>query len=106
MATVRLRCPVCHHQLDRAVGGRAYSCERGHSFDVAADGHVNLLLSHQRRSRQPGDSKAMVRSRQEFLERGHYDALTAALVSTVTEVEGGKVVVDAGCGEGYFTRAI
>jgi 23S rRNA (guanine745-N1)-methyltransferase len=78
-----------------------------HSFDVAADGHVNLLLSRQRRSRQPGDSKEMVRSRRAFLDAGHYAALADALVLMVdTVLDDAAAIVDAGCGEGYFTRSI
>jgi 23S rRNA (guanine745-N1)-methyltransferase len=49
----------------------------------------------------------MVRSRQAFLDRGHYRALAEALVTMVGAALGhASSVVDAGCGEGYFTRAI
>ena len=78
--TLALRCPVCRGRLERAADGRAYACGAGHSFDVAADGHVNLLLSHQRRSRQPGDSREMV--------RGYIDDATLA-------AQGGYVGVSA-----------
>jgi 23S rRNA (guanine745-N1)-methyltransferase len=102
-----LRCPVCHHPLTAAESGRAFGCDQSHSFDVAADGHLNLLPSRQRHSRQPGDSKEMVRSRRAFLDAGHYTALAQALVTTVDALlDGARAVIDAGCGEGYFTRAI
>src|SRR2546429_9339302 len=99
--TLALRCPVCRGRLERAADGRAYACGAGHSFDVAADGHVNLLLSHQRRSRQPGDSREMVRGRRAFLDAGHYDGLTTALVTAgIHALRDGTCVVDAGCGQG------
>jgi 23S rRNA (guanine745-N1)-methyltransferase len=105
--SVPLRCPVCHLPLTSASEGKAFRCDTSHSFDVAADGHVNLLLSSQRRSRQPGDSKEMVRSRQSFLDGGHYEPLVEALGAMVDgALSGAAVIVDAGCGEGYFTRAI
>ena len=31
-------------------------CPRGHSFDVARSGYINLLQPQERRSRNPGDS--------------------------------------------------
>ena len=105
--TLALRCPVCHGRLEPSLDGRSYGCDARHSFDIAADGHVNLLLSTQRRSRQPGDSKEMVRSRRAFLDGGHYDALAAALAASAqAALAGGTGVLDAGCGEGFFTRTI
>ena len=50
-----------------------------HSFDVAREGYVNLLLAGQRRSRQPGDSPEMVLARQRFLATGAYDPMSEAI---------------------------
>ena len=105
--TATLRCPVCRQPLP--PGDRTWSCAAGHAFDVAADGHLNLLLSGRQRRRPPGDSAEMVRSRRAFLDAGHYDPLTAALVDAVRVAAGRgplDTIVDAGCGEGTFTRAI
>jgi 23S rRNA (guanine745-N1)-methyltransferase len=106
MSGIHLRCPVCRGDLTDS--GATYRCPAGHAFDVAADGHVNLLLSAQRRSREPGDSREMVRSRRAFLDAGYYDAFAAALAAAVARVVPAhrSVVVDAGCGEGFFTRAV
>jgi 23S rRNA (guanine745-N1)-methyltransferase len=76
---------------------------------VAADGHVNLLPSGRHRRRAAGDSAGMVRSRRRFLEAGHYDPLAVALVDAVEQATTHtpvSVLLDAGCGEGFFTRAL
>lgn len=38
-----LRCPNCHAELKRE--GKAFRCRNGHSFDVARQGYVNLLVN-------------------------------------------------------------
>lgn len=50
-----LICPVCGGRLTR--GAAVWRCEKGHSFDVARQGYVNLLPVTQKHSRQPGDPK-------------------------------------------------
>ena len=60
-----LRCPVCSAPL--APQGKMYDCENGHPFNIAKEGYVNLLLSHQRKSKTPGDEPEMVMARRRFL---------------------------------------
>lgn len=98
-----LRCPVCHRALVTDPAGKVFRCHGGHPFDRAREGYVNLLVTHQRRARPPGDSDEMVRSRRAFLERGHYGALADALVAAF---QGDNTVADVGCGEGWFTAQI
>lgn len=86
-----------------------WRCAAGHAFDVAREGYVNLLVTHQRRRREPGDSAAMVHARRAFLDRGHYQPLRDALAHAAgafpsTATGPAPVVCDAGCGEGYYTR--
>lgn len=102
------RCPVCAEPLAGPEaagrpepGSRSWCCGRGHTFDAARDGYVNLLVTHQRRHRQPGDSAAMLRHRRAFLDAGHYRPLAEALGRFA---QSGQAVLDAGCGEGYYTR--
>lgn len=99
------RCPVCRDDLALRDGGRRWVCLTGHSFDVAREGYVNLLLPGQRRSRQPGDSAEMVAARRRFLGTGAYDPLSAAVARAVA-AEQPRVVLDVGCGEGRHTRSI
>jgi len=81
----------------------SWRCENGHSYDVAKQGYVNLLPVQNKRSKDPGDSKAMVQARREFLEQGYYEPLAQVLADTVL-AQGEQAVLDAGCGEGYYLR--
>ena len=97
------RCPVCREPL--AVPAEPppspWRCPAGHSFDEAREGYVNLLVTHQRRQRDPGDSAEMLRHRRSFLDGGHYRPLAEAVAAFAGA---GQSVLDAGCGEGYYTR--
>lgn len=77
-----------------------WRCSAGHAFDVAREGYVNLLITHQRRQRDPGDSAEMLRHRRAFLDAGHYAPLARALAVFARP---GQDVLDAGCGEGHYT---
>jgi 23S rRNA (guanine745-N1)-methyltransferase len=99
------RCPVCRDPLTLAEGGRRWACPAGHSFDVAREGYVNLLISGQRRSRAPGDNQEMVSARRRFLASGAYDPLSAAVARAVA-AEQPDVILDVGCGEGRHTRVL
>ena len=101
-------CPVCGEAL--ASDEFAYACPNRHSFDIAREGYVNLLLANQKRSEEPGDSADMVRSRSRFLARGHYAPLAERLTEIVAELAApiGRPLeaLDSGCGEGYFLAAL
>ncbi len=96
-----LRCPVCGGALLRR--GQAVSCSKGHSFDVAREGYVNLLRSGRSGDRM-GDSKDSARSRRDFLEKGYYRPLRDALCALFADRRGN--VLDICCGEGYYTSAL
>lgn len=95
-----LRCPVCKKPL--LPGDPSYVCRSGHAFDVAREGYVNLLLAHQKHSKEPGYDSAMMASRRRFLGSGAYDRLLKALVEVVPAGGTDLSVLDAGCGEGYY----
>lgn len=102
-----LACPLDGDPLFRSE--EAWQCAAGHSFDIARQGYVNLLPVQHKRSGDPGDSKAMVAARQRFLAAGHYQPI-AEKVSQLM-LEGGTSqtplnCLDAGCGEGYYLRAL
>ena len=100
------RCPVCEAGLRRTEA--VYRCPAGHSFDVAREGYVNLVLAQHRRSPEAGDPKASVRSRRDFLEAGFYRPLAQALQEQVARLTSapGATWLDAGCGEGYYLRRL
>jgi len=96
-----LVCPVrdCHLPLVREE--RRLSCPRGHSFDVARSGYINLLQPQDRRSKQPGDTAAAIAARRRLHDRG----VTGPLLHAVAEMIAASradTVLDAGCGEGFY----
>ena len=99
------RCPVCGGALER--GERGYTCPSGHGFDLAKEGYVNLLPANQMHSKTPGDDKEMAAARTRFLDGGWYQPLRDMLCK-LTERYGGERsdLLDAGCGEGYYTAAL
>jgi 23S rRNA (guanine745-N1)-methyltransferase len=106
MPMTALRCPVCSQDL--LAGPTNYACTAGHSFDVARQGYVNLLLSSQRPSKAPGDSAEMIADRRAFLEAGHYLPLRECVgrrLELLQSTRTGLRVLDLGCGEGYYTAA-
>ena len=102
-----LACPACGEPLHRT--GRAYACPQGHSYDVAREGYVNLLLAQHRSSKDPGYSREMIAGRRDFFDAGHYQPLAddvARLVVDHLPDRPAPVVLDAGCGEGYYLRRL
>ena len=96
-----LICPVCGGTLQ--AGDKTFSCTRGHSFDRAKEGYVNLLRSSKSGDKL-GDDKASARSRQEFLNRGYSALLRDTLAELIRARQG--TLLDICCGEGYYTSAL
>ena len=96
-------CPICHTPL--TLQDSSYRCEKSHSFDKAKEGYVNLLPVQFKQSKQPGDNKAMVNARREFLEQGYYLPLQERIVALFKEyLSDNTALLDAGCGEGELHR--
>ena len=83
-------------------------CPRGHAFDRARSGYVNLLQPHDRRSLSPGDSKEAAAARRRLLAAGHEASILAEIVATVRGIGlgAGAAVLDVGCGEGFALEAL
>jgi 23S rRNA (guanine745-N1)-methyltransferase len=96
-----LLCPVrdCHMALAREP--RRLACPRGHSFDVARSGYINLLQPQERRSRHPGDTAAAVAGRRRLHDRGVTEPLLRAIAEMMV-ASPSDIVLDAGCGEGFY----
>ena len=97
---MELICPICGEGLSR--GEKEYRCENRHSFDIARQGHVNLLVVQQKHSLNPGDTRDQVLSRRTFLEGGIYEPIAEALCDTAKELGAKGPILDVGCGEGYY----
>lgn len=98
-----LACTVrgCGQPLARV--GPACRCPRGHSYDVARAGYVNLLQPQDRKATTPGDARAAVDARVTLEQAGVGDALVAAIVERLSArpLPAGAVVLDLGCGTGH-----
>jgi 23S rRNA (guanine745-N1)-methyltransferase len=84
---------------------RRLVCPRGHSFDVARSGYINLLQPQDRRSKQPGDSAAAVQSRRRLHDRGVTEPLLRA-IGELAAARGSDSVLDAGCGDGFYLGSL
>ena len=94
-------CPKCKNSLSVLPDGRAV-CDSGHSYDRAKEGYYNLLLNNSGKTH--GDNKEMVLARRSFLDTGAYLPLADKLCEAVgRHVKCGDVILDSGCGEGYYT---
>lgn len=95
-----LRCPVCGGEMQKE--GRSLFCNgaRRHCFDLAKEGYVNLASSA---ASGGGDDAGLIRARTAFLSAGHYAPLADRVCEILTAHVPGGTVVDAGCGEGYYS---
>ena len=91
-----LICPVCGKPLKKTE--KSFICEKGHVFDIAKEGYVNLLTGNRAGG---GDNPEMVAARRNFLGEDYYKCLREALRPLVF-----GTVLDACCGEGYFTASM
>lgn len=97
-----LVCPVCKNALHREE--KSYFCNgaKRHCFDISAQGHANLCPG----KATGGDDKRAVRSRTEFLNLGHYKPISDKVCELLSDLKEGGFIIDAGCGEGYYTNNI
>lgn len=95
-------CPICKERFE--VRGNSLVCPSNHCFDLSKRGYVNLLRPSKSGAIRHGDDKLMVESRKDFLNQGFYAPLSDAITEILCQHAGEKAtVLDAGCGEGYYT---
>lgn len=102
-------CPICQNPLLQHQPSRGYYCTNKHHFDMAKEGYLNLLPVQHKKSKEPGDSRAMMRSRRHFLESGFYQPLAKAITTIIDNctIETQPMhILDMGCGEGYYCRQL
>lgn len=96
------KCPVCGANLscdDRS----AFCCgDKKHCFDFSSSGYLNLATRYS----GGGDSKSAVRARTMFLESDYYLQIAQKLCEIVNNHSENGIVIDAGCGEGYYTNIL
>lgn len=102
IVSIIMKCPVCACGMYVGEDGRSAFCTgaRRHCFDFSADGYLSL-------SGGGGDSKGAVAARTRFLSKGHYSTAADVIVDAVSKyVSSDATVIDAGCGEGYYTEML
>lgn len=102
-----LACPLDNQPL--LLTNNAYCCISGHCFDISKHGYINLLPVQLKKSKQPGDNKEMVLARHKFLSSGIYRPIATELcllINDETKIKQEFSLIDAGCGEGYYTSII
>lgn len=96
-----LACPVCTRPLSASADGRAWTCDQGHSFDLARHGYVNLLGA---RPPANADTAEMVAARERVLNSGLYDPIADAVARRLARC---STILEAGAGTGfYLARAL
>jgi 23S rRNA (guanine745-N1)-methyltransferase len=100
-----LLCPVrgCHLALAREEF--RLLCPRGHSFDVARSGYINLLQPQERRSKKPGDTAAAAGARRRLHDLGVTEPLLRAIAEMLA-ASPADIVLDAGCGDGFYLGSL
>ncbi len=96
-----LRCPVCAASMQTDGEGRTCRCTgaRIHSYDFARSGYLNLT----RPGDGEGDLREAINARKLFLNEGYYAPLSNE-INVILQGLNAKTVLDAGCGEGYYTN--
>ncbi|TWD83749.1 23S rRNA m(1)G-748 methyltransferase [Kribbella amoyensis] len=95
-----LRCPICG--ADLGLVGRTARCDRGHAFDLAKQGYLNLLPSAS--TGIDGDTAEMIEARGTFLTAGWYEPIRAALIRVTPPGDG--LVVEVGAGTAYYLAGV
>lgn len=99
-------CPICQKKLIQE--SNQYYCSNNHCFDRSKSGYVNLLKLQSKHSKMPGDNKVMVDARHHFLHKNYYACLLQTLIQSVKKyiTKPNGIILDVGCGEGYYTNGV
>ena len=100
-----LICPICHSKLERTEKSLICTGDspKRHCFDLSSSGYSDLSY----RSGGGGDPKDAVTDRTAFLDKGYYQPLSECINSICKDyLQHNFFLVDAGCGEGYYSERI
>lgn len=98
-----LKCPVCGAQMQREANTLYCLGGRRHCYDFSKAGYVNLAPAQ---SSGGGDDADLIAARTAFLQKGHYAPIATEICRLLQEYAPGDTVLDAGCGEGYYSAMI
>ncbi len=100
-----LICPICKSGLERSEKSLICVCSspKHHCFDLSSSGYSDLSY----RNGGGGDPKDAVNDRTAFLDKGYYQPLSECINSICKDyLKPDFFLVDAGCGEGYYSERI
>src|SRR5579862_1817198 len=100
-----LLCTVRDCRLPLKREDRRVVCARGHSFDVARSGYINLLQPQDKKSKHPGDTVAAIAGRRRLHDLGVTKPLLDAIAELLRATKD-DVALDAGCGEGFILGSL
>lgn len=98
-----LRCPICGGRFSKQ--GNSLVCAKRHCFDIARQGHVNLAPAQ----KDAFYTKELFASRAKAFEASVYDRVIDAITEAIEQYapqDCALTLVDAGCGEGFYTRSV
>lgn len=82
---------------------RRLVCSRGHSFDLAKSGYVNLTRGRKHAPAAGGDTRAQLEHRTRLLTRGYFDAIADEIAD---HAPAGGAILEAGCGTGFHLARV
>ena len=94
------RCPLC--QVALTAGETSLRCEKGHDFAISKKGYADFCPS----ARAGAYDEALFDSRSRFIAGGFYGKLIEALGALMDKYAPNGPILDAGCGEGSFLKAV
>lgn len=94
------RCPLCHGAL--TAGETSLRCENGHDFALSKKGYADFCPA----ARAGAYGDALFDSRSRFIAGGFYGSLIDQLRALLGRYAPEGPILDAGCGEGSFLKAI
>lgn len=94
-------CPLCQENL--TLVDTSLKCRNHHSFDLAKFGYVNLVPQVKQSTSY---DKENFKNRQQILEAGFYQVILDSLSDLLAAEKTSKIVLDVGCGEGYYSRKL
>lgn len=95
-------CPICKTDI-KVFEGKSLICRNNHCYDIAKQGYVNFASVNDNTY-----SAELFRYRNEVFEAGFYCPLADKLEEIIINYFDKKdtVILDAGCGEGYYIKKI
>lgn len=95
-----LLCPICKGVGDIKNG--SFICRNGHCFDISKTGYINFSPSFRNR----GYDKQLYQSRKIIFSQNFYKTVAQTITDIIENHIPHDIIIDAGCGEGYFSQYI